>query len=145
MIEASVEFHIDVDYILYHLRVSQLHDTQSAGAHHIGGEVEYQLFALSQQILHSCLTDLLLCLFDGVFFPAGQCGTCFVLEVFDDADLTREFGPGNSSFPFTECAGIKSCKAFYVVVVKVTDQLFLSNVIAFSTLFKVFVEMQALP
>ena len=145
MIETPVEFHIDIDHIFEYFRVSQLHDTQTSGTYHIGGEIQDELFVFAQQVFHPCFTDHLFGFFDCVVLPAGQGSSCFVLEVLDDLDLPGELGLDDGSFPFAQRRGIEASEVVDIVVVEIADQLLLGELAVFSALFEVFVEVQILP
>jgi hypothetical protein len=92
--------------------------------------------------LHTGFADQLFSFISCIAIPAGQRHTGLLLEVFDNTDLPGEFGLDNTSFPFAQCTGIKPFKTFYVVAVEIAYQLFLGEVIVFSALFEVFVEVQ---
>jgi hypothetical protein len=141
MIEVFVQADIDLYDPVDHGGVAELIDTEVSDGDHVGGEIKDQFFAFSQQIMHPDTADHRFCLFDSILFPARQRTACFLLEVFDDADLSGEGRFDNGSLPFAECRGLQTPEVLYIMEVERFGQLLLCEMAMFSTLFEVFIEM----
>jgi len=68
-----------------------------------------------------------------------------LLEVLDNADLLREFGLCDISFPLADRGGLNALEGVNIKIVEIACQVLLGQVTVFSALFEVFVEVQDLP
>ena len=132
MVEASVQFHGDVDDFVDHLRVPELKHFEVIGPYHLLGEVQYKFPALPQQVAHPGFADHLFGIGLAVLLPAGKGRPSTCLKILHDPDLPGELWFHNTALPLAHRTGLKPRKILYVITVEFMHQLFLRKAGMFS-------------